>query len=294
MAEKKNGDILYADDFNGKQDKFCTVVGSDVPTLPGIKMIKLTDVGYIDSTGVYKKASEISPDPYAFVIDATSFSSRVGIIGNVFSIGEGITNAPLFNIGLSIQKTDESSKEDRVMFSLLSRNKNTKKKFVFIKQDSSSNYNVILSGIDTSDGDYDAVNNLRLKYISGQYGYSFGSSAQISLNNVKDENDRIITQVKGYKVSQFAGGGNVYELSGTVSITGTDTLSRYIVLDLSNSQTKINEILYSIIAPKSSTDNITTFVNNYEIVDNYKIKLYYNQTNTETTENKISYIVRFR
>lgn len=293
MAEKKNGDILYADDFNGKQDKFCTVVGADIPTLPGFKMIKLTDIGYMDSTGAYKKASELSSNPYAFVIDTTSFSSRVGIIGNFFSIGEGITGAPLFNISLSIQKTDENSKEDRVIFNLLSNNKNTKKKFIFTKQDSSSNNNVILGGIDTSDGDYDVVNNLRLKNISSQYGYSLGSSTQISLNNIKDENDKIITQIKGYKVSQFVGGDNVYELSGTVSITGTDTLSRYIVLDLSNSQTKVNEILYSIIAPKSSTDNITTFVNNYEIVDNYKIKLYYNQTNTETTKNAISYIVRF-
>ena len=31
MAEKKNGDILYADDFNGKQDKFGTVSYASSP-----------------------------------------------------------------------------------------------------------------------------------------------------------------------------------------------------------------------------------------------------------------------
>lgn len=45
MAEKKNGDILYADDFNGKQDKFGTVSYASSP-----KYLMLSINGYVDPT----------------------------------------------------------------------------------------------------------------------------------------------------------------------------------------------------------------------------------------------------
>lgn len=47
MAEKKNGDILYADDFNGKQDKFCNI--TPLKTGENNYVLKLSDFGFWDN-----------------------------------------------------------------------------------------------------------------------------------------------------------------------------------------------------------------------------------------------------
>lgn len=88
MAEKKNGDILYADDFNGKQDKFGTVSYASSP-----KYLMLNINGYVDPTS--GKFIQLSPsDITSTHINVTNaeISGKVKfdnslIIGNVGVLG---------------------------------------------------------------------------------------------------------------------------------------------------------------------------------------------------------------
>ena len=72
MAEKKNGDILYADDFNGKQDKFGTVSYISSP-----KYLSLRINGYVDPTsGKFVQLSDSDITSTKITITSAEFQNK--------------------------------------------------------------------------------------------------------------------------------------------------------------------------------------------------------------------------
>lgn len=224
MAEKKNGDILYADDFNAKQDKFGVVSYISSP-----KYLSLRINGYVDPTsGKFVQLSDSDITATHISITNAQFDNKA-MFTQSLTMGSNGTFG--FDFELPTATTPGTIKTSRPGINKLNFSNGT------------GASDIQLGGIKTPTADNDAVNKKYVDDITTQIGTqlstlnTINSTLDYSVNAYLGNSDFEIKEntLKIYNICS-----PVFMIGGKLKIKAKTSLTEDLALNIALSEQNLN------------------------------------------------------